>query len=170
MLLTSGPRNPTARAKALFWVAWAVAWGAIDRFRLVEGLVAEDQVPTVLKAVLACLLSIPAVMKDPVMVTVLVGSVGLNVAHLATRPHDQTMARVFYFWGMSYVAMALQGAAHDVSSQKATLLNLQTAADTGGSQKIRFEWSHVTFFPNLLFHSCHQSLTAKINSQTTKSD
>jgi hypothetical protein len=54
-------------------------------------------------------------------------------------------------------AQLAQGIAHDVSMQKATLLSHQ---DSMADRRVRlaFEWSHVVYFPNLLFQSCHESL------------
>ena len=40
---------------------------------------------------------------------------------------------------------------HDPSLQAATLLTLNKDASLGAAQKIGYEWSHVTYFPALLY-------------------
>jgi len=48
----------------------------------------------------------------------------------------------------SYVAGTLQGVAHEITGEKATLPGLTKVAD---------ELGHTTFFPALLFHAMHQT-------------
>lgn len=57
----------------------------------------------------------------------------------------------------AFVAQYAQGIAHDVTRQKATLL--QHNESTKHSRRVRLghEWSHVVYFPNLLLQSCHAS-------------
>jgi hypothetical protein len=125
-------------------------------------IVDEGSITAAYAGLLGLLLGIPAVLTDPVTPVVLSGVVFLNLFAVLCEG-DQLVLR---FWAMAYVCMGLQGAAHDVSSQPATLLNLQ--ADESGDRKIRFEWSHVTFFPDLLFHSCHESLSTKASKASKK--
>ena len=54
-----------------------------------------------------------------------------------------------FFWGFGFVATVTQGVVHKVTKQEATLLKLQGAR---GSRDA-FEWAHVLYFPNLVFHT-----------------
>ena len=54
-----------------------------------------------------------------------------------------------FFWGFGFVATVTQGVVHEVTKQEATLLQLQGAR---GSRDA-FEWAHVLYFPNLVFHT-----------------
>lgn len=51
----------------------------------------------------------------------------------------------------AFIATALQGLAHALSGEQATLVKLQDSRD--GAAKLAYEWSHVVYFPNLLLHS-----------------
>jgi len=62
------------------------------------------------------------------------------------------------FYGAAFAAQVSQGVAHDVSRQKATLLSHEESTESR-RVKLAFEWSHVVYFPNLLLHSCLESLT-----------
>lgn len=150
MFAVIGP-SKAALKKAVFWGGFVLLWEGLARGA--AGSVGSEHVAFVYGAMLVLLLAIPAVLTDPVVATVAAGAFLLNTFSVLC-DGEQPVLR---FWAMAYVAMGLQGAAHDVSSQPATLLNLQV--DESGDQKTRFEWSHVTFFPDLLFHSCYQSLT-----------
>ena len=55
------------------------------------------------------------------------------------------------------VAMLMQGRAHDVTRQKATLRNLEDDDKHGRTRKLAFEWSHVCYFPALLWRSALES-------------
>ena len=59
---------------------------------------------------------------------------------------------LFYAWG--FVGMSLQGASHELSREEATLLKLQ-GIEESTADKVSYEWSHVVFFPALLFHAIH---------------
>merc|ERR1719343_1910673 len=56
-----------------------------------------------------------------------------------------------YFYAAGYLASLSQGVAHHYAGEMGTLPQLANAGD---------ELSHTTFFPNLLLHSCQQSLTS----------
>ena len=89
---------------------------------------------------------------------VLVGALSLNAFSILCEGDHSILS----LWAMAYVAMLLQNTAHDVSSQRATLRKLQVYAS--GDEKTRFEWSHVTYFTDLLFHSCYQSVSGNFNA------
>ena len=58
----------------------------------------------------------------------------------------------------------LQGVAHDVCGQKATLLQHQDDMRRGRAQTLGAEWSHTLYFPNLLLNSIYESLTGQKES------
>lgn len=70
---------------------------------------------------------------------------------------ELTAQDALLFFGAAFVAQISQGVSHDVTKQKATLLSHENS-DEAREVKLAFEWSHVVYFPNLLLHSCHQSL------------
>lgn len=52
-----------------------------------------------------------------------------------------------YFYFCGFLASMAQGVSHAIAGEAATLVQLQAA---GGLAKFAHEWSHTTFFPNLL--------------------
>ena len=100
--------------------------------------VGAGHVSSVFTALTALLLGIPALMNDPVVPTVLAGALLLNAFSILCEVGQPILRN----WAMAYVAMGLQGTAHSVSKQPATLLKLQV--DESGDRKTRFEWSHVS--------------------------
>ena len=58
----------------------------------------------------------------------------------------------------------LQGIAHDVTGQKATLLQLQDNTQKERALTLGCEWSHTLYFPNLLLNSIYESLTGQKDS------
>ena len=58
----------------------------------------------------------------------------------------------------------MQGVAHDVCGQKATLLQHQDDMRRGRAQTLGAEWSHTLYFPNLLLNSIYESLTGQKES------
>jgi len=77
---------------------------------------------------------------------------------LLARPlADLTGQPALLLYGSAFLAQLSQGIAHDVSKQKATLLSHQ---DSMADRRLRiaFESAHCVFFPNLLLHSCYDSL------------
>lgn len=77
------------------------------------------------------------------------GCVGWLLALLTDQP---AMA----FYGSGYVASLLQGVAHEQTGEKA---NLPELAKRSGPQKAGDEHAHTAFFPCLILHSAHESLT-----------
>jgi|EP00945_MAST-04E_sp_MAST-4E-sp1_P003915 hypothetical protein len=61
------------------------------------------------------------------------------------------------YYSVAMVAMSMQGRAHDVTKQRATLVSLEGNKKYGRAKKLAFEWSHVCFFPALLWRSALQS-------------
>ncbi len=58
----------------------------------------------------------------------------------------------------------LQGIAHDVCGQKATLLQHQDDTRQGRAKTLGCEWSHTLYFPILLLNSIYESLTGQKES------
>ena len=70
-----------------------------------------------------------------------------------------TNEKIFYYHSIAYTAMLFQGLAHELSKEAGTLVKLMD--ETNHQAKVSYEWSHVTYFPNLLFHAVIDSY--KIN-------
>ena len=58
------------------------------------------------------------------------------------------------FYGSGYVASLLQGVAHEQTGEKANLPAVSAPAPKAGD-----EHAHTAFFPCLILHSAHESLT-----------
>lgn len=122
-----------ARAVALPWAGQLVTWA--------------PQMNAALCALMCALSLLP----KPVIPCVLGGI-------LVVRPFAELSGQRFLlYYSNAFFAQLAQGIAHDVSMQKATLLSHQ---DSMADRRVRlaFEWSHVVYFPNLLYQSCHESL------------
>jgi len=115
-------------------------------------MVEESQVSLVVVAIFGLLVAISALLPDPVKPVVIAGMVLLNIAAVLC---DEI---ALMYWACSYSAMALQGASHDATRESATLLTLNKDPTIDPAQKIGYEWSHVTYFPALLFHSVLDSI------------
>lgn len=66
--------------------------------------------------------------------------------------------KAIYFWSAGMMATISQGLAHRVAGEAGTLEVLQN--DT--IDQTSYEFSHVTFFPNLLFQACRAHMRAKL--------
>lgn len=55
------------------------------------------------------------------------------------------MALVGRYYCLAFTGMAMQGRSHDITKQKATLLNLVGMQDK--AKKLQFEWAHVSYVP-----------------------
>ena len=84
--------------------------------------------------------------KQPLKPTVTMGLYGWIVALL-------TGSKTLYFWSCGMMATLGQSVAHGVTKEAATLVVLQ-----GGMEQIEYEFSHVVFFPNLLFQAVYEQL------------
>jgi hypothetical protein len=112
----------------------------------------ENSSTLLISAYLVGLVVISGILADPVKGVVAYGAVGAPlVALLVNSP-------VLHLFGYAYVATALQGLAHSLSGEEATLLKLQGLGDKDAAHKISYEWAHVTFFPNLLGHALYDTL------------
>ena len=89
-------------------------------------------------------------LRNPVAPCAVVGALGARIVFAATG------SPAVLFYGFGHSAQLLQGAAHEISQQQATLLRLEGEEDA--DRKLRFEWAHCTFFPSLLFQSVHASV------------
>ena len=84
-------------------------------------------------------------LRNPVAPCAVVGALGSRILFAVTG------SPAVLFYGFGHSAQLLQGAAHEISQQQATLLRLENEEDAG--KKLRFEWAHCTYFPSLLFQS-----------------
>ena len=116
-----------------------------------DGALVSDTSPP--NAVLLSLVFATACLPLPVVPVTIVGALGTRVVFALTGQEH------VLFWGCAFSGMVLQGRAHDISKQEATLLNLEGVQDK--DKKLRFEWAHVTFFPTLLWHSIYDSMLEK---------
>lgn len=75
-----------------------------------------------------------------------------------------TAEKLFYYHSIAFTAMLFQGLSHELSKETATLIKLMD--ESNHSAKVAYEWAHVTYFPNLLFHAlidCYKINTNKLN-------
>ena len=156
MFIMSG-LSKLALKSAAVWIVWLFLWEYLGRFGG-ENLIDFAYTSLVYRVLVVVLMVIPALLNNPVAPVVLVGALSLNAFSILCEGDHSILS----LWAMAYVAMLLQNTAHDVSSQRATLRKLQV--DASGDEKTRFEWSHVTYFPDLLFHSCYQSVSGNFNA------
>ena len=98
----------------------------------------------VLVGVLAYLVAVAALLRNPIKPIVLTGVALCRAAGVLT---DEL---ALCFLGYGFLGSLLQGVAHMATNEEATLLALEREGDDA---KVRFEYSHVTFFPCLLLHS-----------------
>eukprot|EP00928_Gymnodinium_smaydae_P097947 TRINITY_DN8996_c0_g2_i1.p1 TRINITY_DN8996_c0_g2~~TRINITY_DN8996_c0_g2_i1.p1 ORF type:complete len:311 (-),score=51.81 TRINITY_DN8996_c0_g2_i1:126-1058(-) len=128
----------------IYFVARMVVWRwARDKV----GCLREQSVAinTALVAVIAAV----AASKQPLS-AVAFGLVGWLVALL-------TDSKKTYLWSAGMTATLCQGVAHHVAGEQGTLELLQGDE----MNQTSYELSHVTFFPNLLFHACYSHLRAR---------
>jgi len=59
-------------------------------------------------------------------------------------------------YSAGFIGSTLQGMSHDITGERATLVQLEEQGNA-----LPQEMAHATFFPNLLFHSCLDSILAK---------
>ena len=105
----------------------------------------------VVNACLLLLMSLLAMLPKPVVPCVLGGVIVVRV--LA----ELTAQNLLLLYSNAFLAQLSQGIAHDISQQKATLLSLEDSIEDM-RVRLAFDWAHCVYFPNLLFHSCYQSL------------
>ena len=154
VLFTSIGINKSTLGKLAFWSLWGVGWfKVLAHFRGAGTEIVGCDLQTYTLATTALLVVLAGVLKDPVKVVVVTAAVLLRMGGTFY------LEPALHYWSCAYSAMGLQGASHDTSGQEATLLKLQ--GESSGAEKIAFEWSHVTYFPNMLFHSIYQSINAK---------
>lgn len=119
-----------------------------------RGMFAEQSSP--LLVAFGVIMVILCCQRDPVKGSVLFGSFTASTLSVLI---DQPWLLLLSY---AYSASLLQGLAHALSREQPTLLKLQQDSDR--DQKIKHEWGHVVFFPNLLLHSIHTSLTSSSSS------
>eukprot|EP00854_Cymbomonas_tetramitiformis_P024192 gene24192-29374_t len=89
----------------------------------------------------------------PVIPCAVTGAIGCRILAIVT---SQPM---MYLYGCAFIGSLLQGVAHLMTREKPTLVAHQNAFKDKDA-KVAFEWAHVVYFPNLIFHSMLESFTA----------
>ena len=101
--------------------------------------------PEILTGVAVYLVAVAGLLRNPVAPIVVTGCVLCRVAGvLAAEP-------ALIFLGYGFLGSLFQGITHRITKEEATLLALEAEGDHA---KMRFEYSHVVFFPCLLFDAC----------------
>lgn len=144
-----GKRGGVVIAAALLCV-WHFAWAAAQP--KIAGALAAHAHEAALGMV-ALMLAVAFVLRNPLVPIVFLGAIGCRALSFATG------SAALYFWGCAFSASLCQGVSHAMTGERATLINLEDEGEHGA--KLSFEWAHVTFFPDLLFHSLHQSFTGQ---------
>lgn len=91
-----------------------------------------------------------SLMKDPVKPVVIIGSLGSHILSILTNEP------ILYLFGNAFIATSLQGLAHALSGEQATLLKLEEK-ESNNNNKMSAEWGHVVFFPNLLLQVMYET-------------
>jgi|MDTC01.1.fsa_nt_gb hypothetical protein len=168
VLLACGVLRPKAAGRSLlkdvgvfvkFFVIAASFRVAAARWR---GAYAGSEVELCLGVL--CLELLLATLPKPTVPTVFGGVIAARVAaELVALPSGGGRASVLLlFYAQGFVAQLSQGCSHEATGQNATLISHEEGGDTAHTRKAKlgFEWAHCSFFPSLLLHSCHESLTA----------
>jgi hypothetical protein len=73
---------------------------------------------------------------------------------------------ILYLHSSAFTAMLFQGLAHALSKETATLVKLMD--ETSQRSKVEYEWAHVTYFPNLMYHALYDTYQIKRNKTKRK--
>jgi len=101
-----------------------------------------------------------ASLKNPVKPVAVAGAFSTRAMGILTNQ------KALLFYSMAFSASIMQGTAHEISGEDATLLSETLTMEQDPDRKLAFELAHVTFFPNLLFQAVMESLTT--NTRTKK--
>merc|ERR1712039_46863 len=123
--------------------------GALWKYLSKNDGVMKDQSNRIVTT-LAILSSAVSASKEPLRI-VIMGLFGWAIYLL-------TGNKAIYFWSAGMMATISQGLAHKLAGEAGTLEVLQNDA----IDQTSYEFSHVTFFPNLLFQACRAHMQAKL--------
>ncbi len=115
---------------------------ALSRYDFAERI---QDYNSILLSLFALLMLIACCQSDPVVISVVIGSFGSHALSIVTA------TPMLYLLGNAFVATLLQGVAHALSREQATIFKLQDMKDS--DDKLSYEWSHVCYFPNLVTHA-----------------
>lgn len=101
--------------------------------------------------VIICVMCVVSLFPKPVKPIVVTGLILIRAFG------ELTQSNLCLYLGAAFCAQLAQGVAHDFTKQKATLM-MNEDSGVARSKRLAFDWSHCVYFPNLLFHSCYQSL------------
>mmetsp|Transcript_14805 Transcript_14805/g.34152 ORF Transcript_14805/g.34152 Transcript_14805/m.34152 type:complete len:327 (-) Transcript_14805:88-1068(-) len=158
LLLLCQPTNKLTYAYGAGFGAWF--FGCFHLSKLAGGMY-EDQAATVAAAEMSALFLLAFLSMDPVKKIAFFGAISLKVCFVLTGQRD------FAYMSFAFLAMLWQGVSHIITKQQATLMALNKdkssnkSPDEAQREKVAFEWSHVSYFPVLLVHSCHASLAGR---------
>ena len=158
LLLLCQPTNKLTYAYGAGFGAWFFGFLQLSK---VAGGMYEDQAAIVAAAEMSALFLLAFLSSDPVKKIAFFGAISLKVCYMLTGQRD------FAYMSFAFLAMLWQGVSHIITKQQATLMALnkdkssKKSPDEAQREKVAFEWSHVSYFPVLLVHSCHASLAGR---------
>jgi hypothetical protein len=144
---------------AVAMAAWGTLWPFIESAfvkNVLGGALAPSQTHAVMGGVAAYLAGL-GLMKNPLSLVVVTGMIVARLASAATGGNS-----VLFFWSYAFAGSFFQGLTHRTVQEEATMLALERESE---EKKLRFEWSHVTFFPTLLLHACWNAVTRASGSK-----
>ena len=143
---------PAAVVKVMGAMAfWSFGWAHVERLfvdKVLGGELPADKHALVLGGFGLYLLAL-GLQRNPLRPLVVTGVIfgRLGAAAIGYNP-------LLSLWAYAFQASLFQGITHSAVKEEATLLALERETE---ERKLRFEWSHVTFFPNLAIHATMQA-------------
>lgn len=166
--------KPKALVIAIVWLLWvfgsaqlqASEWAGCLSSEVPNAIMGQmgDNVSKALALLIIILAATPGTVPT---VLVVVAAPSLRLLAILT---NQPLLKL---WGIAFSAMLMQGTAHALTGQQATLVNLNKSKQSKANiakqpSKIAFEWAHVTYFPSLAYHAAYQSLTQTRSRKKTQ--
>lgn len=144
-----GKKGSTVFTIALYTI-WLTIW---HFYASVATNILVDYAFVVIPLYLVGLIALAMSLRDPLIPIVFFG------AFIGRALYISTGVKAIYYLSCAFTASLSQGISHSMSGERATLINLQDVDSTVA--KIKFEWAHVVFFPNLLLQSFLTTFTPK---------
>ena len=141
------PAKPVAKLVAIMG-AWAYAWPYLEgAYVNAIGGAVPQHTNNITALALLYTLGVTQV-QNPLSFLVLTAVPLLRLASAAAGGDP-----LLFFWSYGFAGSLFQGLTHRTVAEEATLLALERETE---QRKLKFEWSHVTFFPVLLLHRVMQ--------------
>jgi hypothetical protein len=151
--ILASPRRKVPLVKSIAFVtgfaAWYVLWA---KHRASSWGSHQLHAPEITKGV-AAFFFITSLIKNPLKPIVIAGT--FLTRFLGIAAGDETL----YFFGHAFFGSLCQGVTHSITGEEATLLALERNT---AEAKIKHEYAHVTFFPNILLHTIRDFLFKKV--------